>query len=206
MPAHHPAPPLRVHLTVHGILHHAWPPCEAPRRPARTAACGPVCTRSTYPRLLHHENNTHTWRTDVASKKRRWRRRRKCAVRGTMRYGSQKIRDPDMRARHVSRRINEGAWHPLLPTSPCLLVSRRNLLRKCRYVDEGGSATISPSSRPLIARRVNIRLGDARLDCVHWHKSLSETSLRKSPFPRGSDFPFFKNRTDIYSLCVPLFY
>jgi len=56
---------------------------------------------------------------------------------------------------------------------PCFLVysslRERNLLQKCRYVDEGGSTTIasSLSSRPLVARRVNIRLGDSRLDCVH---------------------------------------
>ncbi|EGI69912.1 hypothetical protein G5I_01455 [Acromyrmex echinatior] len=51
---------------------------------------------------------------------------------GTMHYGSQKIRDPDMRARHVPRRINEGAAAPrflVLLFSP---LRERNLLRKCR--------------------------------------------------------------------------
>lgn len=125
-------------------------------------------------------------------------------VRSTMRYGSQKIRDPDMRARHVSRRINEGAW----PSSLLRLLvfssqRERNLLRKCRYVDEGGSATIasSLSSRPLIARRVNIRLGDSRLDCVHC-KSLSETTFRVK-----ATFHYLKTiRPDIYPRYASLFY
>lgn len=51
-------------------------------------------------------------------------------VRGTMRYGSQKIRDPDVRARHVSRRINEGAWALLRPSSSCLPVSRAKFVAK----------------------------------------------------------------------------
>lgn len=97
---------------------------------------------------------------------------------GTMHYGSQKIRDPDMRARHVPRHAGLTRVR-LLVSSSSLPLHERNLLWKCRYVDEGESATIasSLSSRlPFVTRRVNIRLVDAHLDCVYY-KSLSETSL-----------------------------
>lgn len=67
----------------------------------------------------------------------------------------------------------------------------------------------SLSSRPLIACRVNIRLGDFRLYCVHC-KSLSETSLWKSLSVWKHLSIIFKTfyylKTDIYSRYAPLFY
>lgn len=110
-PIEPPSP--RVHLTVDRILwwsyDHAWPPSETPRRLARTAERAAPCVHVVcIPRLPHHGNNTHTRRINVAWKK-RGAGGESGEVVGTMHYGSQKIRDPDMRAWHVSRQINEGA-------------------------------------------------------------------------------------------------
>lgn len=126
-----PCPPIiplllpRVHLTVHGILQrscdHAWPPCEAPRRPARTAACGPVCTRWVYPRLLHHGNNMHTQRVSHTRRTKRRKRRRKCSARHNALQRSKDSRARHACVGHVSRRINEGR-------APLLFVSLSSFL------------------------------------------------------------------------------
>lgn len=96
-----------------------------------------------YPRLylIMRITHTHVTRTRVRTYA-RWCRERE---HNTMRYGTQKIRDPDTRARHVSRRINEGV-RALLSSSSCLLLRAREICcGKCRYVDEGGSASIASS-------------------------------------------------------------
>lgn len=116
----------------------------------------------------------------------------------TMRYGSQKIRDADTRARHVSSRINEGCVHfspaPQYTSSVFLSSPRdRNLLRKCRYVDEGRSAgTSSVSLRPS-SRKYSFR--GSCLDCVTADR-LQETSFlsRRRPF-------FFFRETP--RMCLP---
>lgn len=78
----------------------------AARRGARRAA---PCIHAVYIRgyLIMGTTRTHDGWT--------WRRRSGegrggggSGAQHTMRYGSQKIREPDMRARHVARRINEG--------------------------------------------------------------------------------------------------
>lgn len=119
-------PPSRVHLTVHRILQrsHAWPPSEAPRRLGMHARGSRVYARA-YPRLPHHENNTHI------------RKRERENGAHTTQCVTQKIRDPDTRARHVSRRINEGV-RALLSSFSCLFLRAREICcGKCRYVDGG---------------------------------------------------------------------
>lgn len=152
--AHHvlPAAPPRVHLTVHRILAaivitrgllRRLPGDRARTRAERSTHTAGVYT--VYSRLPHHGNNMHTWRMDA-------RRRRSSTGAGaggregggeeeeekavvmmhnTIRYGSQKIRDADTRARHVSSRINEGCLHSPPSPSPfssplsfCLLFAR----------------------------------------------------------------------------------
>lgn len=124
------APPSRVHLTVHRILQrsHAWPPSEAPRR--RDTRAAPMCTHACIRGyLITRIKRTHT-HDDFEKEDRR--------AYDTIRYGTQKIRDSDTRAWHVSRWINErGA---LLSSSSYLLLCAREICcGKCRYVDEGGS-------------------------------------------------------------------
>lgn len=84
----------------------------------------------------------------------RWRREGRggrSVVRNTMRYGSQKIRDPDMRARHVSRWINKGAWC----FSPLRLLVFFSLSEICcesvgtlTREDQPRFSVITPSHRP----------------------------------------------------------
>lgn len=81
----------------------------------------------------------------------------------TMRHGSQKIRDADTRARHVSSWINEGCVHPAPPSSPssCLPLAREICCESVGTLtreDQPGAASSSVSSRS--PHRVNIRLGD----------------------------------------------
>lgn len=114
---------------------------------ARTRAAlytHPVCVHGIF--AVTSSREQHTRMTDGREEKKQethWRRRsggrrnekqkEKATVmmHNTMRYGSQKIRDADTRARHVSSRINEGCVHfsrcpsvSMPPLSSCLLLAR----------------------------------------------------------------------------------
>lgn len=84
-------------------------------------------------------------------------------MRNTMRYGSQKIRDADTRARHVSSRINEGCVHFSLAPPSVFLSSPREREICCESV--GTLTREEQRERPRVRcryapHRVNIRLGD----------------------------------------------
>lgn len=91
-----------------------------------------------------------------------------------MRYGTQKIRDPDTRARHVSRRINKGYVHSSLRLLVFFSAREKFVAESVGTLTREDQPRLRALSlRPLIARRVNIRLGDFCLDCVILDRCLS---------------------------------